>query len=75
VSSFNVFETKPRLLFIFDPEHFVNYDREQLLKLLDTAAELAKLPGFRGCLPCAASGFDENPWMSRVLPAAVREQG
>ena len=73
--TFNVFDTKPRVVIALDPEHFQKIDREQLAKIIDVALELTKIPGFRGCLPCAASGLDEFAFGSRVLPALGQQQG
>jgi hypothetical protein len=70
----NVFDTKARVVLVFDPDHLRKIDRESIVKVLDVARELIEIPGFRGCLPCAASGFDELPWRSKVLPA-LAERG
>ncbi len=70
----NVFDTKSRVVLVFDPDHLQKIDKAQLNRIVETAIELPKLPGFRGCLPCAASGIDEVAFLSRVLPALARSQ-
>lgn len=71
----NVFDTKARVVMVFDPDHFKTIDREQVAKVIDIARELIEIPGFRGCLPCAASGIDELAFRSRVLPAIQEQAG
>ena len=71
----NVFDTKARVVLAFDPDHFQKIDKAQLAKIIDVAIELTKIPGFRGCLPCAASGLDEFAAGSRVLPILTQQQG
>lgn len=71
----NVFDTKARVVLVFDPDHLQNINREQIQKVIDIAIELPKVPGFRGCLPCAASGLDEITFSSRVLPVLTQSQG
>ncbi len=66
--SFNVFDTKARVVLVFDPDHLQKLDREQVHKIVDIAIDFAQIPGFRGCLPCANSGMDELAIGSRVLP-------
>jgi hypothetical protein len=72
--TFNVFDTKARVVLVFDPEQLQKIDREQIQRVVDIAIELAKMPGFRGCLPCASSGIDELALSSRVLPALTQSQ-
>lgn len=71
----NVFDTKARVVMVFDPDHLSRIDREQIVKVIDLARELVEIPGFRGCLPCAASGIDEVALSSRVLPALQEHAG
>lgn len=71
----SVFDTKARVVLVFDPDHYRKIDREQIAKIVDFSRELIEVPGFRGCLPCAASGLDEVPWASRVLPALNQQLG
>ena len=61
----NLFDTKPRMIFVFDPE---TVDRRQMLEVIGKLLELPEIPGFRGCLPCAASGMDVFAFESLVLP-------
>jgi hypothetical protein len=75
MQTFNVFETKARVVLAFDPDHFQKIDKAQIARLVEIAAELAKIPGFRGCLPCAGSGLDEFAVGSRVLPVLTQQQG
>ncbi|WP_428672225.1 hypothetical protein [Reyranella sp.] len=69
MQSFNPFNTKARVVLAFDPDHLQKIEKEHLARIVEVAIDLSKIPGFRGCLPCAASGFDEFAWNSRVLPA------
>ena len=71
----NVFDTKARVVLVFDPDHLQKIDKDQLTRLIDIAIELPKIPGFRGCLPCAASGLDEIVFRGHVLPALTESQG
>ncbi|MDP8927341.1 MAG: hypothetical protein M3O70_01875 [Actinomycetota bacterium] len=72
----NVFDTKARVVLVFDPDHMRKIDRDRITRIIDTALELTDIPGFRGCLPCAASGIDELAFSSRVLPAlSATQQG
>lgn len=71
----NVFDTKSRVVMVFDPDHMRSIDSAQIVKVIDLAKELIEIPGFRGCLPCAASGLDEAAFMSRVLPAFNEQHG
>lgn len=64
----NVFDTKARVVMVFDPDHFKKINREDIVKVIDAAIDLSEIPGFRGCLPCAASGLDEFAFDHRVLP-------
>lgn len=77
MKTFNVFDTKPRIVIALDPEHFAaaKADKDRIVKIIDVALDLAKIPGFRGCLPCAASGLDEFAHGSRVLPVLMDRQG
>lgn len=70
----NVFDTKARVVLAFDPEHLQRLDKEQVSRIIDVAFELTKIPGFRGCLPCATSGIDEYAFQSRVLPILTNQQ-
>jgi hypothetical protein len=74
MQAFNVFDTKARVVLAFDPDHLQRIDKEQVTRLVEIALELAKIPGFRGCLPCAASGLDEFAFNSRVLPILSQSQ-
>jgi hypothetical protein len=74
MKSFNVFDTKARIVLAFDPDHVQRLDKDVLHRIIETAIDLSKIPGFRGCLPCAASGLDERVIDSRVLPI-LAEQG
>ncbi|MBL8838229.1 MAG: hypothetical protein JNL66_18405 [Alphaproteobacteria bacterium] len=75
--TFNVFDTKARVVIALDPDHFAasKVDKDRVMKIIDVALDLAKIPGFRGCLPCAASGLDEFAHGSRVLPILTQQQG
>ncbi len=75
MNTFNVFDTKARVVLAFDPDHLQKLDREQVQRVVDVAIDLAKLPGFRGCLPCAASGLDEFARNSVVLPILTQQKG
>lgn len=65
----NVFDTKARVVLVFDPDHLKKIGPEQINKVVDVARELIEIPGFRGCLPCAASGLDEAVWSQVINPA------
>ena len=71
----NVFDTKARVVMVFDPDHLRKIDPDQIAKVIDLTRELIEIPGFRGCLPCAASGIDELTFRSRVLPALQEQVG
>ncbi len=71
----SVFDTKARVVLVFDPDHYRKIDRDQIARVVDVSRELIEIPGFRGCLPCAASGLDEVPWASHVLPAINQQHG
>jgi hypothetical protein len=71
----NVFETKARVVLAFDPDHLQKLDAGQIARVVEIAGELTRIPGFRGCLPCAASGLDEFAYMSHVLPALTQQKG
>jgi hypothetical protein len=75
MGKFDVFDTKPRVVMVFDPDKLHQIDGEQIQRVVEMAAELVKIPGFRGCLPCANSGIDELALSSRVLPALTQRQG
>ena len=75
MKTFNVFDTKPRVVLAFDPDHLQKLDKAQVGKILEVALDLTKIPGFRGCLPCAASGLDEIAATSRILPVLTERQG
>lgn len=60
------FATKARYVLVFDPE---KVDRQQMLEVVRQVLELKTIDGFRGCLPCAASGIDPLPYKSGVLTA------
>lgn len=70
----NVFDTKARVVLVFDPDHLQKLDKDQLVRIIDVAVDFTRIPGFRGCLPCARSGFDELPFESRVLPILTQQQ-
>jgi hypothetical protein len=74
--TFNVFDTKARVVIALDPEHFAasKADKDRIIKIIDVALDLAKIPGFRGCLPCAASGIDEFAFGSRILPVLSQQR-
>jgi hypothetical protein len=72
---FNVFDTKARVVLAFDPDHLQRIDKAVVQRVVETAIDLAKIPGFRGCLPCAASGFDERVFDSRILPMLTNKEG
>jgi len=63
---FDIFETKPRIVLVFDPEQI---DSDTIERVTRLAVEVPKIGGFRGCLPCARSGFDFVSFESVVLPA------
>jgi hypothetical protein len=63
---FDIFETKPRIVLVFDPDQM---DADSIERVTRLAVEVPKIPGFRGCLPCARSGFDFVSFESVVLPA------
>lgn len=71
----SVFETKARVVIVFDPDHLQKIDKAQIARVVEIATELIKIPGFRGCLPCAASGIDEIAFRGQVLPALTQQQG
>lgn len=71
----NVFNTKSRVVLVFDPDHLQKIDKEHLKRIVDVALELPQIPGFRGCLPCAASGMDEIVFGGHVLPALKELKG
>lgn len=75
MKTFNVFETKSRVVLAFDPDHLARYDQDKVAKIVEVAIDLAKMPGFRGCLPCAASGLDEFAHRSQVLPILAQQPG